>query len=205
MDNATFTPLPRGTFSTVVADPPWPFGDKLPGKGRGAATHYETLSMDDIATFGEHLRPSLRERAHLYLWVPNAFMAAQSERVGQIIEAWGFSGKTVLTWVKLLAGAAVTNGDRQPRRAGWIDENDVATGMGHYFRGSSEQVVFATRGRALEPGVRNQRTVFFAPRRQHSEKPDEFYDLVREMSKGPRVDLFARRRVDGFSGWGVGL
>ncbi len=28
-------------YRVLTADPPWPFKDKLPGKGRGAAKHYQ--------------------------------------------------------------------------------------------------------------------------------------------------------------------
>jgi len=33
-------------FRTIVADPPWPFGDKLPGPKRGAVKHYKGMSLD---------------------------------------------------------------------------------------------------------------------------------------------------------------
>ena len=35
-------------YHTVVADPPWRFNDKLPGKGRGADKHYETMTIEEI-------------------------------------------------------------------------------------------------------------------------------------------------------------
>ena len=38
--------------------------------------------------------------------------------------------------------------------------------------------------------------------REHSRKPDEFYDLVREVSPGPRIDVFSREKREGFDQWG---
>jgi N6-adenosine-specific RNA methylase IME4 len=35
----------------------------------------------------------------------------------------------------------------------------------------------------------------------HSEKPDQFYEMVRECSPGPRLDMFARRAHDGYDAW----
>ena len=47
----------------LIADPPWPFGDKLPGKGRGATKHYDLLSMKDICEFK---LPPIHEDCLLY-------------------------------------------------------------------------------------------------------------------------------------------
>ena len=40
------------------------------------------------------------------------------------------------------------------------------------------------------------------PRRRHSEKPDEFFGLVEQISPGPYLELFARRRRPGWDVWG---
>lgn len=41
-----------------------------------------------------------------------------------------------------------------------------------------------------------------APRRDHSEKPDLFMDLVEQMSPGPRLEMFARTPRLGWASWG---
>ncbi len=85
-------PLPTGQFSTLVADPPWQYGNKAT---RGAAEdHYSTMTIDALCALD--VEPLLADAAHLYLWVTNGFL-----REGfQIVESWGFAYKTVLTWVK---------------------------------------------------------------------------------------------------------
>jgi hypothetical protein len=41
-----------------------------------------------------------------------------------------------------------------------------------------------------------------SPRGKHSAKPDEARQLVEAVSYGPRVELFARRQVAGWTCWG---
>ena len=141
------------------------------------------MSADDIATLP--VETAAEDRAHLYLWTTNAFMAEAHE----LAKAWGFVPKTIITWVKIKQG-----GERF---------GDVRIGMGHYWRNATEHVLFCVRGKpALKTLRRNQPTVFFAERSQHSAKPQEFYDLVEGMSPGPRLELFARTPRDGWAVWG---
>lgn len=184
---AEFAGLPTGPYRSIVVDPPWRYGDKLPGGGRGAAKHYETMTVDEVAQLPV---PDLADTdAHLYIWTTNAFMLDALV----LTRRWGFSFKTIVTWVKTKK-AAVAIPDA-------MDERDVAMGMGHYFRGATEHVVFATRGR-LPAGSHSLKTVFFAPRLEHSRKPDVFYDMAAQMTPGPRLDMFARSSHSGYEAWG---
>lgn len=146
-------------FTTIVIDPPWQYDNK---STRGAAEdHYPTMSYDELVG----LELPATEAAHLYLWVTNNFLREGLE----LCEAWDFSYKTLLTWVK------------------------PQMGMGNYFRSVTEHVIFGVRGSL--PTLRRDRTnVINADRTRHSAKPDAFYDLVEEMSPGPWLEMFARRR-----------
>lgn len=64
-----------------------------------------------------------------------------------------------------------------------------------------ETSIIATRGRPI-PKSRSERSVFDAPIGSHSAKPDEFYSIVERMYDGPRAEMFARRRRDGWSCYG---
>jgi N6-adenosine-specific RNA methylase IME4 len=44
--------------------------------------------------------------------------------------------------------------------------------------------------------------VFDWPRGAHSEKPEAFYDLVEQLSPGPYLEMYARRRRLGWDVWG---
>lgn len=168
-----------GTFSTIVIDPPWDFGDEGDHEqlGRGRPT-YATMTAQQVADLeidGTPLGELAAADAHLYLWITNRSLPKGFD----LLEAWGFRYITCLTWVK------------------------PSFGMGNYFRGSTEQVLFGVRGSL--PLQRNDApTHFIAPRGPdgHSSKPVEFYELVSSCSPGPRVDIFGRRPHDGFTSWG---
>lgn len=79
-------------FSTVYADPPWPYSNTA---ARGAAeNHYPTLSLDAILS--EPVKELVAEQAHLHLWTTNAFLREAFD----VIRAWGFKYKSCLIWVK---------------------------------------------------------------------------------------------------------
>ena len=170
--------LAEGLCSTLVADPPWRYGNTA--TRANAHGHYDgTLSIaqlcgeelmpDDTNLVKEVVRPKSASPGHLYLWttaghLPEAF---------SVMAAWGYTYKTYLVWVKKKI-------DGRPQM-----------GMGNYFRVSTELVLFGTRGdlRTRDRGILNW---FEAQRGQHSAKPAAFHDLVMKASPGPYLELFAR-------------
>jgi N6-adenosine-specific RNA methylase IME4 len=157
----------------LVADPPWRFSDSLPGAGiRGAAKHYPVLSTDDIERFP---LPQLAADAVLFLWR----VAAMPEEALRVCRAWGFVPKTELVWLKR------------------TKTNNRHFGMGRIVRGEHETCLIGVRGRP-SPLTRSIRSTFEAPVGRHSAKPDEFYALVERLFDGPYVELFARRRREGW-------
>lgn len=190
----------REPFRVVVADPPWPFGDKLPGPGRGAARQYDLLG-DAIAMrqfIGGELVDQVTDDAYLFLWRVSAGAGIDIitlvERAYAVARAWGFAPKTEIIWRK-----QTKNGARH-------------FGMGRHFRMEHEACIVATRGRP-KPLARNIRSVFDAKapssangRAIHSAKPERFYtDVVEKIYPGPYLELFARRRRPGWTCVGKGL
>ncbi|MCJ7510794.1 MAG: MT-A70 family methyltransferase [Dehalococcoidia bacterium] len=171
-------PLVDGQFLTLVADPPWPFDNT--GSRGAAADHYPSLSIEAIAALEVADRPvkdlAPEEAGHLYLWTPSSFLAEGI--AARIARAWGFEPKCVLTWVK------------------------PQVGVGNWFRGASEHVLFCVRGNLPLATREALSTWFMADRQEHSQKPDEFYHLVERASPGPRLELFARRHREGWEAWG---
>lgn len=109
----------------------------------------------------------------LWLWTTNAFM----EEAHQIARAWGFEKKTILTWVK----------DRM--------------GTGDWLRGQTEHCLMCVKGKPVI-NLTNQTTVIHGPLREHSRKPEQFYQLVNELCPGQKVELFARQEREGWNTYG---
>lgn len=110
----------------------------------------------------------------LWLWVPNAFLPDAF----QILTAWGFTYRTCLTWGKNYVG------------------------LGDWLGGQTEHCLLATKGN-YKVSRYNESTLLTAPRTQHSEKPDRFYEMVTKLCPGTRIDMFARKPHDGFTAWGA--
>lgn len=163
-------------FRTLISDPPWKFGDSLPGHGRGAKKHYPLLSVGELERFA---LPPLASDCRLFLWR----VASMQEEALAVMRAWGFALKAEIVWKKLTA-----TGKRH-------------FGMGRTVRMEHEVCLIGVRGRppVLSHSVRS---VFEAPVGRHSEKPDEFYRIVESLSPGPYAEMFARRRRRGWASFG---
>ncbi len=162
------------TFPTIVLDPPWDWGDEGDVDQYGIARpSYATMPIDEIRALPVG---DLAERnAHIYLWITNRSLPKGFD----LLDAWGFRYITTLTWCK------------------------PSPGVGNYYRGSTEQVLFGVRG-SLSLLRRDVGTWFSAPRgNRHSAKPDAFYELVETCSPGPWLEMFAREQRPGWQVWGA--
>ena len=160
-------------YKTVVADCPWRFRDALPGSGRGAVKHYKTMTVDELCQLQ---LPPIDKSAVLLFWR----VAAMQQEALTVIRSWGFTPKAELVWVKQT-----------------VKGNGLAFGMGHYVRACHETCIVAIRG-SIKVAQRNQRSVFFAPRGQHSEKPNAFFEIVERLFPTPRLELFGRQARPGW-------
>lgn len=157
----------------LCADPPWSFGDKLPGASRGAEKNYRVLTLDEIKRFE---LPPIADDAYLFMWR----VSSQVEEAYEVVRAWGFVPKSEIVWEKLTASG-------KP----WF-------GMGRHVRASHETAIVAVRGKP-KPRSRSVRSRFAAVAGRHSEKPEAFYDLIEQLAEGPYVELFARRARPGWT------
>ena len=100
-------------FNIIMADPPWPYdspralvgnGGRGSDGGKAAAIiqadvgqHYDVMTVEQIKALP--VASHAAKDALLFLWITNPFLA---EGIGaDVVRAWGFKPKTVITWAKI--------------------------------------------------------------------------------------------------------
>jgi N6-adenosine-specific RNA methylase IME4 len=158
-----------GKFRTIVLDPAWEYEQSIAGRAKPA---YALQTHEVLLGLDVRAWADPIAGCHLYVWVTNAFMA----RACELVAHWGFQHRVVLTWIK-----------------------PPPFGLGSYFRNSTELVIFATLGETTtRPAAASLPTHFEAPRGEHSEKPERFYDIVRAASYPPYGEGNQRDKRPGF-------
>lgn len=161
--------VPSGTFSTLVVDPPWRM-QKIARVVRDRQSGFDYPTMSVDELSQFPITKLAAPSAHLYLWATHKYLPSAFA----LAEAWGFQYECLLTWVKNVGFTPYS----------WMR--------------STEHILFCRRG-GLELTRLGLRLDFAANVREHSRKPDEFYQLVREASPAPRVDVFSREPREGFA------
>ena len=160
----------NGKYKTIVIDSPWKhYGNEWGYQAREQAD-YNTMTDEEIISFlQEKVLPHIDDNAHIYFWVIN-------NRIHDglhILEKLGLDFKTIVTWCK------------------------PQMGMGKYFRNNTEQILFCVKG-SLDLKRNDLPTWFQAKRNKHSAKPDEFYSMVEQASYPPYLDVFGRKKKEGW-------
>lgn len=176
-----------GPYGVIYADPPWSFATySAKGKGRAADAHYPVMSQAEIRDLP--VADWAAADAALLLWVTDPMLP----RAFELIEAWGFTYKTVgFYWAKL-------NKSAPPHG---FQMSDFFTGMGFWTRANVEQCLLATRGKPKRQ-AKDVRRLVVSPRREHSRKPEEVYDRIERLLPGPYLEMFARQSRPGWDAWG---
>ena len=171
----TIENFPTGKYKVVVIDPPWPV---IPlnykrGGNRWRRFDYSLMTVHDIVSLP--IPEILEDDAFVFLWTPNRFVGTAID----IVNAWGTKYNCLFTWVK-------PHGVQVPNHPQF----------------NAEWVVMGRKGSPQFNTTKAFKTANFWPRGKHSEKPEGFYELLRRVTPEPRIDLFARRRIEGFDSWG---
>lgn len=180
----TFVPFPSKRYSVILSDPPWSYRDKRDKHVRmcgGALSHYPTMTMAEIKALP--VPDICEENCMLFMWA--TFPCLQEAL--DTIKAWGFVYKTLaFSWIK------TNKNDGKP-----------FFGIGYYTKSNCEVCLLGIKGKPIK--VSNSvSSVVIEPRREHSRKPDCIRDkIVQLCGDVPKIELFARQRVPGWSSWGL--
>jgi len=147
----------------LYADPPWQY-EHVKTENRAIENQYPTMDLDAICALP--VSTVATSDAVLFLWATSPKLA---EAI-RVIDAWGFTYRTCLVWVK----------DK--------------IGMGYYARQQHELLLVAARGELPVPLPEHRpSSVITESRGDHSAKPAIVYDLIDRMYPGfLKRELFNR-------------
>jgi N6-adenosine-specific RNA methylase IME4 len=111
--------------------------------------------------------------AILFLWTTHKFLPDAFE----IAKHWGFEYKATIVW------------------------NKEKIGMGAWFRMQCEFCIFAIKGKPFWNNT-TERDIIIESRRQHSRKPDAFFDMVDKICVGRKLEYFSREKREGWEIFG---
>jgi N6-adenosine-specific RNA methylase IME4 len=109
----------------------------------------------------------------LFLWTTHKFLPDAFE----ILKEWGFEYKATLVW------------------------NKEKIGMGAWFRMQCEFCLFAVKGKPFWSNT-TERDIIVESRREHSRKPDAFFNMVDKLCVGRKLEYFSREQREGWEVYG---
>ena len=171
----TEQPSLDGIYRVIYADPPWQYNADFMDKYGHAKSHYSTMSIEELCAL-----PVADVRADdcvLFMWTTSPKL----EQAFQVIKAWGFNYKTSFVWDK------------------------VKHNFGYYNSVRHEFLLIAGHGSSTQDVKELHDSVISIERSgKHSEKPEYFRELIDKLyTTGNKVELFARKKVDGWDTWGA--
>ena len=162
----------QGVYDVIVIDPPWQM-EKIERDVAPNQTSFDYPTMDEAAL--TQLPVPTADDCHVWVWTTHKHLPMAL----RLLDAWGLKYVCTFTWHK--------PGGFQP------------FGLPQY---NCEFALYARKGTPQFVETKAFPVCFNAPRGAHSEKPQDFYDVLNRVTAGRRLDMFNRRHIEGFDGWG---
>ena len=165
--------FPEGRYSVIYIDPPWKYNIKK-------TTPYSTMNFEDICKL--NISKIAENNCALFLWIT----CPQLPLLFPLLKSWGFEYKTIaFVWVKRC-------------KKSW---HKWFFGQGYYTRANAELCILATKGKPkrIKKGISQ---IIDTPVMEHSRKPFEVEKRIKQLFRGPYIELFARQEKKGWVTWG---
>lgn len=162
----------EGVYDVIVIDPPWPMS-RIETDANPHAVEMDYPTMTLDEIKG--LKIPAADDCHVFLWATQKYLPNAFD----VFKAWGVKYVCCFVWHK--------NHGHKP------------FGLPKY---NCEFVLYGHIGSPAFVHEDQFWACFEAPIAEHSEKPEKFYDMIRHVTAGRRLDMFNRRHIDGFETWG---
>ena len=164
-----------GLFDVVSVDPPWPYE----GESKNI-TSFDSVGRRVANPYPEmsieqikNIELPLMDNAVVLLWTTHKFLPDAFE----ILEEWNLDYKATLVW------------------------NKEKIGMGAWFRMQCEFCLVGIKGKPYWENT-TYRDIIVESRREHSRKPDCFFEMIEKITMGNRLEYFSREKREGWKVFG---
>ena len=167
----------EGKYQIIYIDPPWKYPSDKAYYGQDVEKHYPTMTMEELQDMD--IKQYAEPDCVLYLWATSPLLDVAID----LLKYWGFDYKTCLVWDK------------------------VSHNMGFYASIRHEILLIGGIGQSAptDKSYANQTdSVYSEKKTEHSKKPDFYYEMIEKMhpTKVKRLEMFARKKVEGWTSWG---
>ena len=165
--------LPTDKYRVIYADPPWNYGNSGLDDYGHAERHYPTMSIEELCNLD--VPDIIEDNSVLFLWTTSPLL----EDSFRLVRAWGFKYKTSFVW------------------------NKIKHNFGYYNSVRHELLLVCTKGSCLPDNSKLFNSVQSIERKEHSEKPEEFREIIETLyTRGKKIELFSRKQTKGWDAWG---
>ena len=165
--------LPTDKYRVIYADPPWNYGNSGLDDYGHAERHYPTMSIEELCNLD--VPGIVEDDSVLFIWTTSPLL----EDSFRVIRAWGYNYKTSFVW------------------------NKIKHNFGYYNSVRHELLLVCTKGSCLPDNAKLFNSVQSIERKEHSEKPEEFREIIETLyTKGKKIELFSRKQTEGWNSWG---